>query len=154
MEGISRAVSNRAVGWLVRLYLPYKNTLTKFFSDRQHGGKKLALTAAQRQLQQWQRQYPERGRPPFYAQPMKHNKLGVNGVSETYQRVKSTGEKIPCFSVYYKLGEQRCTKRFYLHHYDSRQAALADATAFRQAMEKVMWKEWQSAKRAQARAKR
>ena len=154
MEGVSRAVSNRAAGWLVRLYLPYKNTLAKFFSDRPHGGKKLALAAAQRQLQQWQRQYPERGRLPFRSQPLKSNKLGVNGISETYHRSGRTGEKLPCFSVYYKLGGQRCTKCFYLHLYDSRQEALAEAVAFRKAMEKEMLKEWKQTKRAQARARK
>ena len=150
MQGISRAVSNRSVGWLVRVYLPEKQTLSKFFSDGKYGGKKLALAAAQRHLRQWEREYPERGPLPFYLHPMKHNKLGINGVCETYGRSRYTKEKMPCFSVYYKLGEQRYNKRFYIHLYDSREEALKEAAAFRKAMEKEMLKAWKKERRREA----
>ena len=154
MEGISRTVTTRGAGWVVRMHLPGHPPQSKFFNDRRYGEKKMALAAAQRHWQQWAQAHPERGQLPFYARPMKHNQSGVNGVSETYVRARGSGEKQPCFNVTYKLEGQRQQKRFYVHHYDSREEALRAAAAFRRAMEKEMLKEWKQAKQAQARAKR
>jgi hypothetical protein len=154
MEGISRTVTTRGAGWVVRMKLAGQPPQSKFFNDRQYGGKKLALAAAQRHWRQWAAAHPERGHLPFYTRPMKHNQTGVNGVSETYNRSRITGEKLPCFNVTYKLAGQRQQKRFYVHHYASRDEALAEAAAFRRAMEKEMLKEWKQAKRAQARARK
>lgn len=140
MRGISRAVSKKCKGWLVRVYTEGK-VISKFFSDSVYGGKGEALVMAQKNLKILERQYPHQGMQPFYQRPMKSNKTGINGVSETFARWRN-GEKIPCFSVYYRLGPQRCNKRFYIHHYESREHALKEAAAFRKEMEKVMLREW------------
>lgn len=155
MKGISRAVSKKSKGWLVRIYREGE-TYSKFFSDQKHQGKYKALKVARAYLRDLERRYPRPPRLPFRTQPLRQNSTGINGVSETFHRSRRNGEKIPCFSVNYRLEGVVYNKRFYIHHYDTRAAALKDAARFRREMEKLMLREWkrqQKQPRAASRAR-
>jgi hypothetical protein len=58
------------------------------------------------------------------------------GVSDTHDRSK-TGKMLPCFSVSWRPSKNitRC-KKFYYHHYESREAAFEAAVAFRKERER------------------
>jgi len=72
---------------------------------------------------------------PFFTEPMKSNKTGVHGVSETFYSTRN-GRKIPYFSVFWApIPNQRRNKRFYHHHFDSREEALQTAADFRKEKE-------------------
>jgi hypothetical protein len=146
MRGISRIDSGHSHAWMVRLYHDGQVD-TKTFSDGRYGGKAQALDAALAYHKAEQRRLhilpPPLIRPPFRmgSSLLRNNKTGVNGVSETYHRWR-TGEKVACFSVNYRLGGVIYNRRFYHHQYDSREAALKAAAAFRREMEREMKKEW------------
>jgi hypothetical protein len=74
-------------------------------------------------------------------------------VCETFER-RRNGDRIPCFSVHYRLGGKIYNKRFDWHWYPNRREALKDAAQFRAEMEQAMMKAWQQKKRQQARQKR
>jgi hypothetical protein len=132
----------RATGWLVRVYRGGK-THSKFFADSLHGGKARAKQAAvdYRDLYEELHPSPPRSIPrsAISTRPVLASSR-VRGVSETFQRTPS-GKKIPCFSVSYRLGGVRKSKRFYHHLFSSRRAALRAATEFRQEVEKQMERE-------------
>jgi hypothetical protein len=135
MKGISRIDSHRAKGWFVRIYYRADQEHRKFFSDGKYGGKQKALELAVAYHDEYQEQHPPPKKLPFKRKPIASNTTGVSGVSETYQRSRA-GEKIPCFSVFWAPREnERKTKRFYHHHYGSREAALKEAAAFRKEKE-------------------
>ena len=149
MKGISRAVSKKSRGWLVRLYFQGKITLSDFVSDSLHGGREGAFKVAKQRLRELEKTHPYHGRPPFYARPMRSNKTGVNGVSETYKRSR-TGERLPVFSVNYRLGGRTFNKTFYIHHYANRTEALREAAQFRKEMERAMLREWKTQRQRKA----
>ncbi len=135
MKGISRIDSERAQGWFVRIYYRNKEEHRKFFSDGKYGGKQKALELAVAYRDEYQAKHPPPEKKPFKSKPIASNTTGVSGVSETYQRSR-TGEKIPCFSVFWAPRKnERKIKRFYHHHYGSRAAALKEAAAFRKEKE-------------------
>ncbi len=135
MKGISRIDSNHTHGWFVRVFRD-GGTHSKMFSDGVHGGREKALKDAQEYKEEYERQHP-----PSYAstrlrmKPLRNNTSGVVGVSDTHDRSK-TGKKLPCFSVSWRPQKNvtRC-KKFYYHHYDSREAAFEAAVEFRKARE-------------------
>jgi hypothetical protein len=139
MQGISRAVSKRSRGWLVRLYRDGE-TISKFFSDSRHGGKRQALQVAQAHLHALEQQFP-REKLPFRTTPLRRSKTGINGVCLTYHRDR-TGAKLHCYSVHYRLSGRPYNKRFYLHWYEDPAFALKEAAQFRKEMEAVMLREW------------
>ena len=145
MKSISRAESRRSQGWLVRMYRAGK-TYSKFFGYRKYGGKLKALHQAQTYLQSLEQEFPPSEKPPFRAAPLRHNKTGVNGVCLTFDRDRN-GAKLPCYSVYYRLGGQDHNKRFYLHWYEDAAFALKEAAHFRKAMETAMLREWKKHRR-------
>ena len=67
----------------------------------------------------------------------KDNKsTGILGVSKTFDRSGRKGRKIPCFSVSWCPEKGRpMTKRFYIHKFESEEAALKAAKAFRKKKE-------------------
>jgi hypothetical protein len=135
MKGISRIDSDRAQGWFVRIYYGGGQEHRKFFSDGKYGGKQQALELAVAYRDQYIEKHPPPQKLPFQSEPIASNTTGVNGVSETYQRSRS-GAKIPCFSVFWapRKNEPK-TKKFYHHHYGSREEALKEAAAFRKEKE-------------------
>lgn len=146
MKGISRAESKRSKGWLVRVYSNGK-TYSKFFSYQKYGGKLKSLKIAQEQLRLMEKEYPPTPTTPFRTTPLPNSKTGINGVCLTFGRNRYTGEKLPCYSVHYRLDGQIFNKRFYLSQYDDSFEALKEATAFRRAMEKEMMRAWKSRQR-------
>jgi hypothetical protein len=148
MKGISRAESKRSKGWLARVYRDGQ-TLSRFFSDRKYGGKTKAFHLARAFVQHVTQACPRVEKPPFRTTPLRRNKTGVNGVCLTFHR-SSTGAKLRCYNVHYRLAGRIYNKRFYLHWYATRQDALQDAVQFRRAMEKAMLREWEQRRRTGA----
>ena len=135
MKGISRIDSNHTHGWFVRVFRN-GGTHSKMFSDGVHEGREKALKAAQEYKEEYERQHP-----PSYAttrlrmKPLRNNKSGVVGVSDTHDRSRA-GKILPCFSVSWRpqKNKTRC-KKFYYHHYDSRESAFEAAVEFRKERE-------------------
>jgi hypothetical protein len=84
---------------------------------------------------------PRRNRAPFRAGPQKNNRTGYNGVSVTYTKGNKGRTVMPVVSVYYKLKGKVHNKRFYIHLFPSKKAAIATAVKFRKKMEREMKRE-------------
>ncbi|MFN2299824.1 MAG: hypothetical protein ACK2UB_13335 [Anaerolineales bacterium] len=84
---------------------------------------------------------PRRNRAPFRARPQSNNRTGYNGVSVTYTKGNKGRTIMPVVSVYYKLKGKVHNKRFYIHLYPSKKAAIEDAVKFRRKMEREMLRE-------------
>jgi hypothetical protein len=82
-----------------------------------------------------------RNTAPFRAAPQRNNRTGINGVSVTYTRGNKGRTIMPVVSVYYRLKGKVHNKRFYIHLFPSRKAAIATAAKFRRKMEREMLKE-------------
>jgi len=133
LKSISRLDARSTHGWFVRIYFRGK-THRKLFSDSIFGSKEAALKAAIAYRDDYLRTHHIEDLP-FFTYPMKSNTTGVNGVSETFHRSRN-GRKIPYFSVFWApKRNQRRHKRFYIHHFNSREDALQAATAFRKEKE-------------------
>lgn len=133
LKSISRMDARSTHGWFVRIYHRGK-THRKLFSDSIFGNQAAALQAAIAYRDEYLRKHHIEDLP-FFTLPMKSNTTGVNGVSDTFHRTRN-GRKIPYFSVFWApKRNQRRHKRFYIHHYDSREDALQAATAFRKEKE-------------------
>jgi hypothetical protein len=96
-KGISRVDGGSTHGWFLRVYHRCE-VYRKFFSDSVFGSGETALQAAIEHRDEYIREHQIKYLP-FVIAPMKSNTTGVHGVSETFQRT-SSGEKIPCFSVF------------------------------------------------------
>ena len=132
----------RATGWLVRVYRAGA-THSKFFADSLHGGKARARRAATEYLAVYEALHPPMSPPPPPPVIMDRPALAstrVRGVSETFHRL-SSGRKLHCFSVSYRLEGVRRNKRFYHHLFTSRRAALKAASEFRREVEEQMMRE-------------
>jgi len=129
-------------GWFLRVY-QRGEVYRKFFSDSVFGSGDAALQAAITHRDEYVREH-QIEYLPFFTAPMKSNTTGVHGVSETFQRT-SSGEKIPCFGVFWApRRNERRTKRFYIHHYDSREDALQAAAEFRKEKEREILARYQA----------
>ena len=141
-KGISRMDAGSTHGWFLRVY-QRGEVYRKFLSDSVFGSGEAALQAAiahrDKYVCEHQIEYL-----PFFTEPMKSNTTGVHGVSETFQRT-SSGEKIPCFSVFWApRRNKRRTKRFYIHHYASREEALQAVAKFRKEKEREILAHFQA----------
>ena len=141
-RGLTRMDYERATGWLVRVYRGGM-THSKFFADSLLGGKARAKQAAIEYRDIYETLNPPA--PPLPPRPVLSSRPAlastkVKGVSETYHRT-SSGKKLRCFSVSYRIDGERRNKRFYHHLFPSRRAALKAATEFRQDVEKQMLRE-------------
>jgi hypothetical protein len=87
---------------------------------------------------------PRRNRAPFRTGPQRNNRTGYNGVSVTYTKGNKGRRVMPVVSVYYKLKGKVHNKRFYIHLFPSKKAAIETAVKFRQKMEKEMVRERKS----------
>jgi hypothetical protein len=131
MKSISRIDSDEKSthGWFVRIYR--RKVISKFFSDRKHGGKDVALKLARQWRDEILQKYPD---VPFFTEPLPHNTTGVHGVTQSHDiwGKGSNRRKVPYYSVFWapRKGEVR-SKRFYHHWYDTPEEALADAAKFR-----------------------
>lgn len=136
MKGISRIDTEEKSthGWFVRIYR--RKTISKFFSDRKHGGKEAALAKARQWRDEIYKQHP-RENVPFLTEPLPQNTTGVHGVSVSHDIWGKNQRKVPYYSVFWaeRKGEYR-TKRFYHHWYDTPEEALAAAADFRKEREK------------------
>jgi hypothetical protein len=94
---------------------------------------------------------PRRNRAPYRAGPQRNNRTGYNGVSVTYTKGNKGRTVMPVVSVYYKLKGKVHNKRFYIHLFPSKKAAIETAVKFRKKMEREMLRE---RKARQARGKR
>jgi hypothetical protein len=150
MKGISRIDTKDTHGWFVRAYHDGK-THSRFFSDNPHGGRDKASKKAIAYRDKYYRDHNIQ-HLPFFTKPMPQNTTGINGVSETYQRARN-GTKIPCFSVFWApYPNVRKTKRFYFHHYNSREDALQAAAEFRKEREKEILRRHNKRKRQERRS--
>ena len=132
----------RATGWLVRVYRG-GTTHSKFFADSLHGGDARARKAAVEYLSVYEAINPPvvpPPPPPVVSDGPVLSSTKVRGVSETFHRLTS-GKKLYCFSVSYRLDGVRRNKRFYHHQFSSRRAALKAATEFRKEVETQMLRE-------------
>jgi hypothetical protein len=84
---------------------------------------------------------PRRNRAPFRAKAQRNNRTGYNGVSVTYTKGNKGRTIMPVVSVYYKLKGKVHNKRFYIHLFPSKKAAVETAVKFRRKMEKEMLRE-------------
>ena len=149
MEGISRIDSKRSHshGWFVRIYYKTPKEHRKFFSDGKYGGKKKASEQAKAYRDEYIRKYPPPEKLPYRREPTRRNTSGEVGVSETYNRTKS-GEKIPCFSVFWAPKKNvKKSKAFYHHEYGSREEAFREAVKFRKEKEAEILKLHKAGKR-------
>ena len=135
VKGISRIDSKSTHGWLLRIYYEAPEVHRKFFTDSQLGGREKALEQAKKYKKEYELKNPPPEKYPFHRKPLPANKTGVNGISETFQRNRA-GDKIPCFQVFYApQKDDRKMKRFYHHHYSSRNEAFEEAVKFRKEKE-------------------
>jgi hypothetical protein len=79
-----------------------------------------------------------RNRAPYRNRPQKNSSTGINGVSITYTRGNKGRTVMPVVSVYYRLKGRVHNKRFYIHLYPSKKAAIQAAAKFRRSMEREM----------------
>jgi hypothetical protein len=93
---------------------------------------------------------PRRNRAPFRAGPQSNNRTGYNGVSVTYTKGNKGRTIMPVVSVYYKLKGKVHNKRFYIHLFPSKKAAIETAVKFRRKMEREMLRE-RKAKKARGK---
>jgi hypothetical protein len=84
---------------------------------------------------------PRRNRAPYRARPQSNNRTGYNGVSVTYTKGNKGRTVMPVVSVYYKLKGKVHNKRFYIHLFPSKKAAIETAVKFRKKMEREMARE-------------
>ena len=141
-KGISRMDTGSTRGWFLRVY-QRGEVYRKFFSDSVFGSGEAALQAAIAHRDAYVREH-QIEYLPFFTAPMKSNTTGVHGVSETFQ-CTSSGEKIPCFSVFWApRRNERRTKRFYIHHFDSREETLQAAAEFRKEKEREILARYQA----------
>ena len=84
---------------------------------------------------------------PFRAKAQSNNNTGINGVSLTYTKGNKGKTILPVVSVYYRLKGKVFNKRFYIHLFPSRKAAIAEAAKFRRRMEREMLREWKAKER-------
>ena len=84
---------------------------------------------------------PRRNRAPYRTGPQRNNRTGYNGVSITYTKGNKGRTIMPVVSVYYKLEGKVHNKRFYIHLFPSKKAAIETAVKFRRKMEKEMLRE-------------
>lgn len=82
-----------------------------------------------------------RNRAPYRAKAQSNNSTGINGVSVTYTKGNKGRTLMPVVSVYYKLEGKVHNKRFYIHLFKSKKAAIETAAKFRRKMEKEMLRE-------------
>ena len=143
MEGISRIDAEKAKGWYLRIYYKDKqNPHAKFFSDGVYGCQEKALMAAKKYRKEYTQKNPPPPKLPFHRKKPSNNTSGVLGVSETYTMSRN-GTKIPCFSVFWApRRNERRIKKFYHHHYPSREAAFKAAVEFRRERELERLKNW------------
>ena len=146
MEGISRIDAERAIGWYVRIYYNSEEDIhSKFFSDTVYGSKKKALKTAKKYRKAYIRENPPPVKMPFHRKRISNNTSGINGISETYtwSKKKMRGHKVPCFSVSWTpVPNERKCRKFYFHHYGSREEAFRAAIEFRRARELKRLKRW------------
>jgi hypothetical protein len=93
---------------------------------------------------------PRRNRAPYRAGPQSNNRTGYNGVSVTYTKGNKGRTIMPVVSVYYKLKGKVHNKRFYIHLFPSKKAAIETAVKFRRKMEREMLRE-RKAKKARGK---
>ena len=136
MKGISRIDSNQTHGWFVRVYRDGK-THSKMFSDGVHGGREMALEAAKKYKEEYERENPPScASTRMRLRPLKNNTSGALGVSETFSRGRN-GKKIPCFNVSWRPRQNMSrSKSFYFSKYGSREAAFEAAVEFRKERER------------------
>jgi hypothetical protein len=79
-----------------------------------------------------------RNTAPFRGQAQKNTSTGINGVSLTFTKGNKGRTIMPVVSVYYRLQGKVHNKRFYIHLFPSKKAAIAEAAAFRRKMEREM----------------
>jgi hypothetical protein len=133
LKNISRMDCSSTHGWFVRIY-HHGRVYRKLFSDIVFGSGEAALQAAIAHRDEFVREH-QIEYLPFFTKPMKSNKTGVHGVSETFYSTRS-GKRVPYFSVFWAPSRnERRTKRFYMHNYASREEALRVAAEFRKEKE-------------------
>ena len=142
LKNISRMDYNSTHGWFVRIY-HHGKVYRKLFSDIVFGSGDAALQAAIEHRDEYVREHQIKYFP-FFTEPMKSNKTGVHGVSEIFYCTRS-GKKIIYFSVFWApRPNQRRNKRFYHHHFNSREDALQAAAEFRKEKEREILARFQT----------
>ena len=139
MKGISRIDrdENSTYGWFVRIYRDNK-IISKFFSDKKHGGRDIALAMAKQWRNEMYQEHP-REDVPFFTEPLPTNTTGVHGVTSSHDfwGTGSNRRKMPYYSVFWaERRGKHLTKRFYHHWYDTPEDALVAAAKFRKDREK------------------
>ena len=79
-----------------------------------------------------------RNTAPFRDTVQRNTSTGINGVSLTYTKGNKGRSIMPVVSVYYRLKDKAYNKRFYIHLFPSKKAAIATAAKFRRQMEREM----------------
>ncbi len=152
MKHISRIDSKNTHGWFVRLYQDGE-THSKFFSDGVHGGREKALKVATKYRDQYIKEHNIQYLP-YFEKPMKSNKTGVSGVSESFHTWRS-GKKVPCYIVFWApKPNERKTKYFYPHHFNNKKEAFKAAVEFRKEREREILRDHKKRLRAEKRAAR
>jgi hypothetical protein len=125
-------------GWQVRG--PGKRGYhSRLFSDRKHGGREEARSAAEAYRQEVEKLYPSSSHsPPYKDKPQPNNTSGVLGVYRSHQYHGETGEKQEYWVAFCPVGPsgRRYSKKFYISDEQD------DEEAFRLAVElRQMWEE-------------
>jgi hypothetical protein len=92
-----------------------------------------------------------RNTAPFRRKAQKNTSTGINGVSLTYTKGNKGRTIMPVVSVYYRLKGKVHNKRFYIHLFPSKKAAIAEAAKFRRKMEREMVKERKAKEKSRAK---
>ena len=142
MKGISRMDSRNTHGWFVRVYRDGK-VHSKMFSDGVHGGREKALEIALKYKEEYERKHPPSAiNQRLRLKPLKNNKTGVSGISETFGRAQGNrGKKMPCFCVSWVPAPYKPrSKKFYFSKYGDRESAFEAALEFRKEKEQEIMK--------------
>ena len=142
MKGISRIDSRQTHGWFVRVYRDGK-THSKMFSDGVHGDREKALEIARKYKDEYEEKHP----PSLINQrlrlkPLKNNKTGIPGISETFGRAQGNrGKKMPCFCVsWVPTPYKPRSKKFFFSKYGNRESAFEASVEFRKEKEQEIIK--------------
>ncbi|MGD9898529.1 MAG: hypothetical protein AB7T22_05325 [Calditrichaceae bacterium] len=154
--GISRIDSKHTHGWYVRVYANGGVFVSKLFSDRLYGSKKIALDNAmkfrdhnQMVAELHRKNYKSLKRKPFYKAAPKNNTSGIVGVNEVKTKIR--GRDVHYFQATWSESGKPRSKKFYVMSEREPQEAFQLAVELRKSKEKELYDNWLKEKEAHER---
>ncbi len=145
--GISRIDSKHTHGWYVRVYANGGVFVSKLFSDRLYGSKKIALENAmkfrdhnQMVAELHRKNYKSLKRKPFYQAAPKNNTSGIVGVNEVKTKIR--GRDVHYFQATWSESGKPRSKKFYVMSEREPDEAFQLAVELRKSKEKELYDKW------------